>query len=271
LRNYLRSQYLGVLNEGQINQHIQDHVGLEIANEQVDLILKVISKENRILDVGAGFGSFVFAARQRGVNAVGIETEMFEVWYSRERLQEENSGEDLQNIYLVGTGLELPFESESFNVVTLWNVLEHVDDYKQLLKEGIRVLTPGGFIFLVCPNYAAFRSEAHYHVIWPPLIPKKLGSLYLKLRGRNPAFFEKCIFYRSNWGVLFTLKKYGLEIFDIRKDKLKELDSIRNRRIRQIITLLNRFHLSWILHFLLALSFINPFKNSVFIYARKRN
>jgi SAM-dependent methyltransferase len=271
LHSYLRNQYAGVLNEEQINRHIKDHIGLEIANQQVDVILKAVSEGGSILDVGSGFGSFVLAARQRGFNAVGIETEPFEVNYARARLSEEMSSADKEKIYFIGSGLELPFKLESFNAVTLWNVLEHVDDYKQLLKECIRVLRPEGFLFVVCPNCIALRREAHYQIFWPPFIPKKLGRLYLKLRGKNPAFFEKCIFYRSNWGVLFTLKKYGLEIFDTRKAKLEELDLISNRKVREAITFLNRNHLSWILHFLMALSFLNPFKNSVFVYARKRN
>jgi MPBQ/MSBQ methyltransferase len=270
LHNYLGSKYVGVLNEEQIMRHVREHVGLEIANEQVDLIVKVIGRSDDILDVGSGFGSFVLAARNRGLKAVGIEIEPFEVSYARERLAESVSMADRQNVYIAGSGLAIPFKSETFDVVTLWNVLEHVNDYKQLIKECIRVLRPEGFLFVVCPNYMAFRREAHYQIFWPPFIPRKLGSLYLKLRGKNPAFFETCIFYRTNWGVLLTLRQYGLKIFDIRKEKLKKLDSINNRKIRRIINWLYRIRLSWLIHLLLVISFINPFKNSIFLYAGKR-
>jgi SAM-dependent methyltransferase len=269
LKDYLLSQYAGVLSEEQILRHIRDHVGLEIAEQQVDLVLEVAGEGASILDVGSGYGSFVLAARKKGLHAVGIETAPFEVGYARARLSEEVLGVDDEKVYLNGSGLELPLGSESFDAVTLWNVLEHVEDYKRLLKECIRVLKPEGFLFIVCPNYTALRREAHYQIFWPPFLSKRLGSLYLRLRGRNPAFFERNIFYRSNWGVLFTLKSHGLKIFDIRKSKIEKPDSIGNPKVRDAVAFLHRAHLSRILHVLLRLSFLNPFKNSVFVYARK--
>ena len=75
--------------------------------------------------------------------------------------------------------------------------------------EAIRVLKPGGLLYVVCPNYAALRREAHYHVLWLPLMPRRIASRYLRWRGRNPAFFEQHIYYRTNTGVTAFLRRHG--------------------------------------------------------------
>ena len=93
--------------------------------------------------------------------------------------------------------------------MTLLNVLEHVPDYRQVLAEGARVLRPGGKLIVICPNYAALRREAHYHV------PGCLFSATPCLRllaplGRNPKFFEEHVYYCTNWGVRRALSELGL-------------------------------------------------------------
>lgn len=270
LLEYLRSQYAGIFNEQQIARHIEDYIGLEIADRQVDQVLGRSARGSRILDVGSGFGSFVLAARRRGLDAIGIEIAPFEVEFARRRLREEIPGDDPNHVYCLGSGLDLPFKAESFDVVTLWNVLEHVSDYRRLLSEAVRVLRPGGYLYIVCPNYASFRKEAHYHVFWPSLLPRKVGRYYLKSRGKDPGFFETSIFYRTNWGVLYALKRLGLEIHDFTSDKLLDPTKINHKKIRNLLVSLQRVNLLWVIRFWLMLNFYNPFKNSVVLYVRKR-
>lgn len=269
LYRYLRSQYAGVFDERQLERHIGDYVGLKIATQQVKQLLRRCGRGSRILDIGSGFGSFVLTARRHGLDAVGIDIAPFEVEFARERLLEEAPGDDPEYVYRLGSGLDLSFMAESFDVITLWNVLEHVSDYRRLLSEVVRVLRPGGHLYAVCPNYASFRQEAHYHIFWPSLLPRKLAGYYLRLRGKDPAFFESSIFYRTNWGVLVTLRRLGMKVYDLNIDKLNDLDGINNRRVRQLLVALNRFKLLWIVRFGLVLAFYNPLKSSVILYARK--
>lgn len=269
LYRYLRSQYTGILNEQQIQRHVEAYVGLEIAEDQVNQILIKCTAGARVLDVGSGFGSFVLTARRRGFDAVGIDIGEFEVNFARKRLSKEMPGDDPNIVYRVGSGLELPFESESFDVVTLWNVLEHVPDYRRLISEAFRVLRRNGYLYIVCPNYASFRKEAHYFVYWPPLLPRKLASMYLKLLRKNPKFFESNIFYISNWSVLFTLKKVGMKIFDPVKEKVFDPCMINSPSKRELLLTLKRLRLIPIIQCLLKVMFYNPFKKSIVLFARK--
>src|SRR4051812_44191899 len=73
LVDYLRANYEGVFDDAQLERHLHDYIGFEIARQQVDWVAQSATNTTRVLDVGAGFGSFVLCARQRGLDAIGIE------------------------------------------------------------------------------------------------------------------------------------------------------------------------------------------------------
>lgn len=94
--------------------------------------------EKSILDVGTGSGSFIYYLRDHLNNdkAYGID----------ERTKEEHVCDD--DFIIVGDGLELPFEDESFEIVTAKHYLpmfvEYEDKMKKSLLELIRVVKKGG-------------------------------------------------------------------------------------------------------------------------------
>lgn len=212
LASYLRSSYAGVFDEKSISFHIENHVGFGFAEGVLPWVVKNMPPGGKLLDVGAGFGAFVIAARREGLDAVGVELIAYEVDYARNRLARETPQLDANKVFYLGDAHKLPFDGEIFDSVTLWNVLEHVPNAANLLSTVVKVLKPGGCLFIACPNYASFRSEAHYQVFWPPLLPRSIASQYLKLMRKNPSFFEQNIYYRTNWEVLSTLRKLNLRI-----------------------------------------------------------
>lgn len=88
----------------------------------------------RILDVGAYTGVFVEIAAQRGWDAYGVELSTWAATLCRER------GLKVFN----GTLEAAQFPSDFFDVVTAWDVVEHLDAPRELLKEIYRVLKVGG-------------------------------------------------------------------------------------------------------------------------------
>jgi SAM-dependent methyltransferase len=75
-------------------------------------------------------------------------------------------------------------------------VIEHVSDQQRVMGEAARVVRTGGVIYVACPNYLRFY-EPHYKIFWWPLLPKVLGRMYLRLRGRSPAMLSQ-LTYTTN-------------------------------------------------------------------------
>ncbi len=98
----------------------------------------------RLLDVGCGLGQFLLDAKREGWRATGVESSSAGVAYGRSH------------------GLTMypstqALDGESFDVVTLWNVVEFFDDPLAVLLDVRRVLAADGRLFVRTPN-------GHYHV-----------------------------------------------------------------------------------------------------------
>jgi 2-polyprenyl-3-methyl-5-hydroxy-6-metoxy-1,4-benzoquinol methylase len=100
----------------------------------------------RLLDVGCALGLMLHEASAASWEAIGVETSEFAAHYAAV-----HTG---CQVY-TGTLQDAHFESESFDVVTLMDVIEHVPWPRALIAEVHRVLRPGGVVFLVTPNFAS--------------------------------------------------------------------------------------------------------------------
>jgi 2-polyprenyl-3-methyl-5-hydroxy-6-metoxy-1,4-benzoquinol methylase len=97
----------------------------------------------KLLDVGTSIGLFLRLALDRGWDAVGNEFGARARAVARERFDVDVSGESLAGMAL---------EPESFDIVTLNSVLEHVNAPREMLREVGALLRPGGVVFLIVPN-----------------------------------------------------------------------------------------------------------------------
>ncbi len=255
LRRHLRDSYRDIFTDEAISAHIRDYVGMTFADSIVGVVADSLRGSVRILDIGSGFGSFVLACRNRGLNAMGVEISDYEVAFARRRLSVLRPDDDAESVYVLNDARELRGERNSFGAVTLWNVLEHIDNADRVIRTASELLEPGGALFVICPNYAAFRQEAHYHVPWLPMLPRTLASRYLKLMKRDPGFFETSIFYRTNWGVMRSLSAAGLELYDF---SATQSMAPGRKTLRRMIR-----------HPQHVLAYYNPFKESVVLAARK--
>ena len=279
LINYLREQYKNVCSEEQIQRHIEEYVGFVFADQMVSWIISDGNNQGKILDIGSGYGSFVLRALQNNIDAVGIELSDFEVNFARDRLRKLMPKEDPFKIYINGDACNLPFPAGTFSIVTLWNVLEHIEDKNMLIKEVKRVLKPNGHVYLICPNYASFRKEAHYHVQWYPFLPRKLVLTYLRKNKKNPVFFENYIYPGTNWGIilLFAKNKFKIVETEAYQNKINNPDSIKNKKVRKGVIILKGLRVVFILHIALfivvlikRIRLLNPFKHSVVLHMQKK-
>ncbi len=256
--SYLRSLYTGVFSEAAFESHLDNHVGFSFADYTVAVMAPNVPKGSRLLDIGAGFGSCVLAARDAGWDAAGIEVASFEVEFARRRLQTLRPQDSPDDVYRLGDALSADLPAANFDVVTLWNVLEHIEDLTALLQRVRLLLKPGGIAYAICPSYFAWRLEAHYHVPWKPnpLLPREKARAYLRSLGKDPAFFDTSIFRRTNHEVLGTLRALDFELRDMAT--LEPMDFKLNNLG------------SALAHPLRFIGYHNPFRHSVVLAAVKR-
>lgn len=117
-------------------------------------------KVGRMLDIGCGLGHCLKAAQLLGWEAIGIE-------YSKEGAQiaQRYSGARVFCTKLKKT----TFKPESFQAVMMFDVIEHVDNPKELLGRVSKILSPGGILLIVTPNVSSISAKVmgrkwnHYH------------------------------------------------------------------------------------------------------------
>lgn len=104
----------------------------------------------RLLDVGCGTGVFLDLAQQAGWHAQGIEPGGAACAYARARF-----GLDVH----CGTLEDAPLLPESFDVVTMWQVLEHLPHPLEGLRRVYQALAPGGLLLIGVPNFASLEAR----------------------------------------------------------------------------------------------------------------
>ena len=113
-----------------------------------DMIEQVMRREaetsdRRILEVGCGAGGMLGPLGRYGkVTGIDISHEYMQFCASR--------GHDS---VVTGSGYDLPFRDDSFDMVALFDVIEHIEDDVRVLSEVQRVLKPGGRVFISVPAY----------------------------------------------------------------------------------------------------------------------
>jgi SAM-dependent methyltransferase len=117
---------------------------LAMIREQVPL------EGKRIYDIGCGVGAFVRRLRDFSDDVYGTDIDAEHV--AEGSLEVPNLG--------LAVGESMPFADNTFDVILLHEVLEHVDDDIQTLREARRVLAPGGRIVVFCPN-RLYPFETH--------------------------------------------------------------------------------------------------------------
>jgi SAM-dependent methyltransferase len=143
--------------------------------------LRTVGPPGRLLDVGTGVGELLKLARAGGWDAVGVDVDPAVVAYARGRGLDVRAGEL--------TALGLP--ASSFDLVTLWNVLDFTRDPLAVLRECHRLLAPGGRLFVRTPNAWCQREGMR--------LTRALAALGLgRLVEDRPGWLG--IFHTSNFG-----------------------------------------------------------------------
>jgi SAM-dependent methyltransferase len=107
------------------------------------LIRHHVALEDRtILDVGCGLGMYTQAFGRYSPHVYGVEVELERAAQATDRAQG----------VAQAVGEQLPFADDTFDVVFGHEVLEHVDNDRQVAREMVRVTRPERHIAIFCPN-----------------------------------------------------------------------------------------------------------------------
>ena len=104
--------------------------------------------QGRLLDIGCGVGDFLGVAAKAGWEVVGIEPSS----------QAKSIANDRLGFMPLDPSETATLPSSSFDVITMWHVLEHVDDLSEQVSQLARLLTPGGRLIVAVPNYQSYDA-----------------------------------------------------------------------------------------------------------------
>lgn len=168
--------------------------------KKVKLISNISRKKKEgksILDIGCGTGEFLNACKNKGWRTLGIEP-----------------GKQARKYAISHYGIEVKEESaltsledQTFDVITLWHVLEHVHELNERMRELRRLVKPEGKLIIAVPNYLSYDA-AHYGTYWaaydvprhlyhfsPNTMTQLLGNYGIQIQKMLPMKFDS--FYVS--------------------------------------------------------------------------
>jgi 2-polyprenyl-3-methyl-5-hydroxy-6-metoxy-1,4-benzoquinol methylase len=124
-----------------------------VLRDHVAFILGAVEERTGLdlLDVGCGSGTLLGLMKERGFTPLGID-------FSPEAAQVARTENGVRVI--VGSLEQAKFASSSFDIVTLFHVMEHVTNPRQILAEVSRILRPNGVIVLQVPNIDSWQFKA---------------------------------------------------------------------------------------------------------------
>ncbi|PZQ85168.1 MAG: methyltransferase [Flavobacterium johnsoniae] len=114
-------------------------------------LVNSLQKKGKLLDIGAGTGDFLLTAKNDGWNVIGVEPS------EKARSIAAKKGIELKPV--------ADFDDHSFDIITMWHVLEHVPDLQNQIKELKRLLKPNGAIIIAVPNFKSYDAK-YYGEFW---------------------------------------------------------------------------------------------------------
>ncbi len=113
------------------------------------LVKKTAPGAKSLLDYGSGTGDFLAAAGESGYRITGIEPDQ-----TARKVATRTHG-----LELLDPGALHSMPAASFDVITLWHVLEHIHELDQTVKAFSRLLRPGGVLVAAVPNASSMDAS----------------------------------------------------------------------------------------------------------------
>lgn len=115
-------------------------------------LINTQSQKGTLLDIGAGTGDFLLTAKKDGWKITGIEPN------EKARNIATSKGISFSDSIAI-------LENNTFDVITMWHVLEHVPNLEEYIVDLKRLIKPNGVIIIAVPNFKSFDAK-YYGENW---------------------------------------------------------------------------------------------------------
>ncbi len=163
-------------------------------------LLKYVSSRKKFLDVGCALGGFPLVASKYFQEAGGLEISPFAVKEGNQFIKSLHPPPSFQGIFL-GSLIHLPshpfFEKESFSVISMVEVIEHLTSPREHIKSAYHLLEKGGILLIQTANFEgwqAIKEGKNYHYFLPGHVVYYTASALKKmLKEIGFSFFKEFI------------------------------------------------------------------------------
>jgi SAM-dependent methyltransferase len=166
----------------------------------VGTAVRQMNPQPRILEVGCGNGNVLKALRQCCPDAVLVGLDLYEQGLERARQR-------CQCELVAGDVLQPPFPNESFEVVGMFDVLEHLPDDRAVLVKAHSLLAPGGALVLTVPAlpslWSSFDEVAGHYRRYKP------KDLATKLRGAGFEIATLSFFMTTIYPLVYASRRWA--------------------------------------------------------------
>ncbi|TRZ83164.1 MAG: class I SAM-dependent methyltransferase [Sediminibacterium sp.] len=159
--------------------------------------------KGQLLEVGAGTGAFAHSMSKKGWKVTALEPNE----------SSRNKALENYNIQLLPIEKLNDLDSASFEVITLWHVLEHVHDLNEYMKIFHRLLKPNGRLVIAVPNYTSYDA-GFYKKYWAAYdVPRHLYhfsplSMHYLAKKHKMSIVQKLPMWFDSFYVSLLSEKY---------------------------------------------------------------
>jgi len=155
------------------NQTYKSSKSYSVTNQRLKIMAGLVDKNQKVLDLGCGTGSFIKFLNKKNKEIEGVEIS--------EKVAKIGQNQGLK-IKISDLHQTFPYNKNTFNTITAGEIIEHIYDTDFFLKEIKRILKPNGFLILSTPNIATLGRRLMLLFGINPLIETSLtqGSGHIR-------------------------------------------------------------------------------------------
>ena len=175
--------------------------------KEVRLFGKLNKGAKKLLDVGCSWGKYIKDMHDYGgFSVIGVEFNKKMCSVGQNKL-----GLDIRH----GNLIEQKFDDNSFDIIVLSHVIEHLYNPKEVIKEIYRILSLNGLVFIKTPNINTFERRI-FAKYWFPFEAPRHTVLFNKknlclLLSRNSFVIRKVIYEKTPNNIILSIKNYFID------------------------------------------------------------